>query len=287
MARNMTGFVPGGMQNYILPSPINPGELAIHAIGRLDTMSEILAQATCLRARGLVNQATGYVGAAFQDVKGDYSGTNRIAAAHRALFALHLDGVNAANVPRIVIRPQLRELVIAPQARTDLVIRPVNYADQLLENAVSPEIFRLLQSAVLRQVPGRPVEKALLIDSMFRLQRLLHVGFDQAADSYRRTQRERGWMEHRPGSRPAPLAGVSDREIDDFLSNAFDRGGMGIHVQGPTHYGDLPEHILGLSQEITDRAVPDLSRPDNLDALIATVDSASQSTTVRSTSNGG
>lgn len=274
MARNMTGFVPGGMQNYSLPSPINPGELAIHAIGRLDTMSEILAQATCLRARGLVNQATGYAGAAFQDVKGDYSGTNRIAAAHRAVFALHLDGVNAANGPRIAVRPRLRELVIAPQARTDLVIRPVNYADQLLENAVSPDIFGLLQSTLLRQVPGRPVEKALLIDSMFRLQRLLHAGFDQAAGSYRRLQRERGWIEHRPGSGPAPLAGVPEGEIDDFLGRAFDHGAMGLHVQGPTHYGNLPEHILGLSQEITDRAVPDLSRPDTLDALIATVDSA-------------
>jgi hypothetical protein len=274
----MTGLVPGGMQNYRLPEPINPGELAIHAIGRLDTMSEILVQATCLRARGLANQATGYVGAAFQDVKGDYSGTNRIAAAHRALFALQLDGVNAANAPRIVARPRLRQLVIAPQARTDLVIRPVNYADQLLENAASPDVFRLLHSTVLRQAPGRPVEKALLIDSMFRLQRLLHDGFDQAAGAYRRTQRERGWTEHRPGSGPAPLAGVSDREIDDFLGRAFDRGGMSIHVQGPTHYGDLPEHILGLSQEITDKAVPDLSRPGNLDGLIATVDSAAQGT---------
>ena len=275
MSRNMTGFVPGGMQNYRPPPPINPGELAVHAIGRLDTMSEILAQATCLRARGLVNQATGYVGAAFQDVKGDYSGTNRIAAAHRALFALQLDGVNAANGPRIVARPQLRQLVIAPQARTDLVIRPVNYADQLLENAASPEVFRLLESTVLRQVPGRPVEKALLIDSMFRLQQLLHVGFDQAAGSYRRLQQERGWVEHRLGSGPAPLAGP-----DDFPSKAFD--GAGIHVQGPTHYGDLPEIILGLSQEITDKAVPDLSRPGNLDALIATVDSASQGTAVDS-----
>jgi hypothetical protein len=272
----MTGYVPGGMQSYSLPSPIDPGALAVHAIGRLDTMSEILAQATCLRARGLANQATGYAGAAFQDVKGDYSGTNRFAAAHRAVFALQLDGVNAANGPRIVVRPRLRQLVLAPQARTDLVIRPVNYSDQLLENAASPDIFRLLQSTLLRQVPGQPVEKALLIDSMFRLQRLLHAGFDQAADTYRRTQRERGWIERRPGSGPAPLAGVADREIDDFLGRAFDHGGAGIHVQGPTHYGDLPEHILGLSQEITDRAVPDLSRPDTLDALIATVDSASR-----------
>jgi len=287
MSRNMTGFVPGGMQNYRLPSPIDPGELAVHAVGRLDTMSEILAQATCLRARGLVNQATGYVGAAFQDVKGDYSGTNRIAAAHRALFALHLDGVNAANAPRIVVRPRLRELVIAPQARTDLVIRPVNYADQLLENAVSPEIFRLLQSTVLRQVPGQPVERALLIDSIFRMQQALHVGFDQAADTYRRTQRERGWVEHRPGRGPAPLAGVSDREIDDFLGRAFNRDGMTIHVQGPTHHGDLPEHILELSQEITDRAVPDLARPGSLDAMIATIESASQGTITDSTSNGG
>src|SRR5215210_6431646 len=99
MSRTMTGFVPGGMQHYRLPSPINPGELAVHAIGRLNTMSEILVQATCLHARGWVQQATGYGKAVFQDVKGDYSGTNRIAAAHQALFALHLDGTNAANGP--------------------------------------------------------------------------------------------------------------------------------------------------------------------------------------------
>jgi len=271
----MTGFVPGGMQHYHLPAPINPGELAVHAIGRLDTMSEILVQATCLRARALVQQATGYGGAAFQDVKGDYSGTNRIAAAHRALFALHLDGVNAANAPRVVARTQLRQLLIAPQARTDLVIRPVNYADQLLENAASADIFRLIQSTMLRQIPGRPIEKSLLIDATFRLRQLLHVGFDHAADAYRRSRGERGWVEHRPGSGPAPLAGASDREIDDVL-NAFDGGGARIHVQGPTNYGDLPEHILELSQEITDKAAPALSEPGRLDALIASMDYASK-----------
>jgi hypothetical protein len=46
--------------------------------------------------------------------------------------------------------------------------------------------------------------------------------------------------------------------------------------QGPTHYGDLPEHILELSREITDKAAPALSEPGRLDALIATVDSASK-----------
>lgn len=107
-----------------------------------------------------------------------------------------------------------------PAAAHHFVIRPVNCSDQLLETAVSPEIFRLLRLTLPQQVPRRPVEKALLIDSMFRLQRLLHAGYDH--------------------------------------------GGAGIHVQEPAHYGDLPEHILGLSQEITDRAVPDLSRPDNL-----------------------
>ena len=43
-----------------------------------------------------------------------------------------------------------------PQARTDLVIRPVNNSDQLLENAVSAEIFRLFQSTLLRQSPVGP-----------------------------------------------------------------------------------------------------------------------------------
>jgi hypothetical protein len=60
---------------------------------------------------------------------------------------------------------------------------------------------------------------------------------------------------------PTPLAGVSDREFDDFLVAAFDRAGKGIHVQGPTHYGGLPEQILGLSQELTDKAIPVLSKP--------------------------
>ena len=156
MSRTKTGFVTGGMQQYRLPSPINPGELAIHAIGRLNTMSEILVQATCLRSRGLVHQATGHGGALFQDVMGDYSGTSRVAAAHRALFALHLDSANAANVPSIVGRPLFRNLLIAPQARTDLVIRPVNYSDQLLENAVSAEIFRLFQSTLLSRSPVGP-----------------------------------------------------------------------------------------------------------------------------------
>lgn len=278
MSRTMTGFVPGGMQQYNLPTPIDPGALAVHATGRLNTMSEILAQATCLRARDLANRATGYGRASFQDVKGDYSGTNRIAAAHRALFALHLDGVNATNLPRIGARPQLQQILRAPQSRTDLVIRPVNYADQLLENAVSPDIFRLIESTLLRQVPGRPVEKSLLIDTMFRLQQLLHVGFDQAAAAFGRRQREHGWTEFRSASpsTPAPLAGVSDREIDNFPDAAFNRGGMSIHVAGPTHYGDLPEIILGLSQEITDKSIPELSRPGNLDALIDSVETASK-----------
>ena len=114
------------------------------------------------------------------------------------------------------------------------------------------------------------------------LRRLLHVGLDQAADSYRRSMRERGWIEHRPGSGPAPLAGVSNQEIDDFLDKAFDRGGIRIHLEGPTHYGDVPEHILGLSQEITDKANPHLSRPENLDYVVASVDSASKDAKTRS-----
>jgi hypothetical protein len=114
MSRKLVGFVPGGTDSYELPSPIEPGELATHAIGRLDTMAEILVQSACLRSAGLALQATGYGKAQFQDVKGDYSGTNKIAAAHRSMFALHLDGQNAANLPPVVARPRLRPLVIAP-----------------------------------------------------------------------------------------------------------------------------------------------------------------------------
>jgi hypothetical protein len=279
MSRKMVGFVQGGMLSRQTPSPIQPGDLAIHAIGRLDTMAEILVQSICLRSIRFVRQATGFGKAQFQDVTGDYSGTNKIAAAHRAIFALHLDGQNAANVAQVSARTRLKEMVVAPQARTDLVSRPVNYADQLLENAISDHVFALYRSAIERQRPGQPVEKNLIVDTTFRLKRLFHDGFDRAADAFREGQRKRGFVEFRFGSGPAPLAGVSDSEIDDFLDRAFD-GGMKIQVAGPTHYGDLTETILGISQEITDRASPAISTPENLEKQISAVESAAAASSV-------
>src|SRR5262245_46953744 len=237
MSRKFVGLGPGGMDSYDLPSPIDPGELAIHAIGRLDTMAEILTQSACLVSASLARQATSYAKALFQDVKGDYSGTNRIAAAHRSMFALHLDGQNAANLPAVVLRPRLRQLVIVPQARTDLVSRSVNYADQLLELAASRPVFELFQMTLARQRPGTPVEKNLLVDATLKMTRLIHLGFDEAAETFRAGQRARGWQEFRPGSDPAPLAGASDKEIDSFLDTALG-GGMKIQVAGPTHYGN-------------------------------------------------
>jgi hypothetical protein len=226
-------------------------------------MAEILVHSACLMSLSFASRATGYGRAMFQDVKGDYSGTNRFAAAHRALFALHLDGRNAADIAKVAVRPGLRSMVIAPQARTDLVMRPVNYADQLLENAVSGRVFELFHSTLIRQSQGKPVEKHLVLDSTHRLKSLLVAGFDEAADTFRRLQRQRGWQELRLGSGPAPFGGVTTLEIDKALD------GMKIQVKGPTHYGDLPEIVLGLSQEITQKAQLQICQPDQLDRMIA------------------
>jgi hypothetical protein len=267
--------VAGGVQGRNLPSPIQPGELAVHAIGRLDTMGEILVQAAWLRCRGFAHQATGYARAAFQDMKGDYSGTSKIAAAHRAMFALQLDGCNATNLPRVAGRPQLHALLVAPQARTDMVMRPVNYADQLLENAASQPVFELFRNTLQWQRQGQPVDRAPLMDAVLRLRQLLHDGFDAAMTAFEQGQQGRGVQEWRPGSGPAPLAGASQQQVDSFVDNAFG-GGMRVHVAGPTHYGDLPAIILGLSQEITDQATPALTRPATLDAQLAALEAAAR-----------
>jgi hypothetical protein len=272
MTRTMTGHVPGGIQSRQLPSAIQPGELAVHAVGRLDTMSEILVQSAWLRSARFASQATGFGRARFQDVKGDYTGTNKIAAAHRALFALLLDGQNAADVTQVFVRPRLRQMIIAPQARTDLVSRPVNYADQLLENAISERVFGLFRSAIEQQRPGQPVQKDHLLATAHGLKQLLHRGFEEAADQFHAGQLKRGWKEFRPGSGPAPLAGVTDGEIDDFLNEAFG-GGMKVHVSGPTGYGDLTEIILGTSQEITDRATLAIDRPGEMERQIHNLES--------------
>jgi hypothetical protein len=276
----MTDFVEGGVQSRQLPSAIQPGELAVHAIGRLDTMAEILVQSMCLRSAKFVSGATGIAKAKFQDQKGDYSGTNKIAAAHRAPFALQLDGRNAADLAQVAERPCLRQMVIAPQARTDLVSRPVNYADQLLENAISGPAFALFRSTIERQAPGQPLERNLLADSMMRMKGLLHNGFDDAAEAFRNAQRKRGWEQFRPGSSQAPLAGATNKEIDDFLDKTFG-GGMKVQVGGPTEYGDLPEVILGVSQEITAKASPAVSTPGVLDAQIETFESAVRSGAIK------
>lgn len=126
------------------------------------------------------------------------------------MFALYLDGQNAADLAPVLGRPPLRQMVIAPQARTDLVARAVNYGDQLLENAVSSRIFELFQVTLIRQLPGRPIERNLLVDATYKMKRLIHAGFDEALDAFRTGQRARGWQEVRPGPRPGPLAGVSD-----------------------------------------------------------------------------
>lgn len=281
MTRKMMGFVPGGMQSYALPAPIRPGDLALHATGRLNTMSEIMVQAAFLRSAGFAHQATGFSRAVFQDVKGDYSGTNRIAAAHRALFALHLDGTNAAYLARVLARPDLQRLTIAPQARTDLVIRPVNYADQLLENAISARVFELIRRTLALQRPGGAIEKNLLIDAIFEFKKLLHIGFDEALGTFQRGVREKGWQEYRPGHGPGPLAGVSDAEIDRFLDKAFG-GGMTIDVSGPTKQGNLTEVVLATSQEITDHAIPEIATGDTFEATVASHARAAESTVTRS-----
>jgi hypothetical protein len=232
-------------------------------------MLDILVQSACLRSAAFAYHATGFGKAKFQDVKGDYVGTNKIAAAHRAMFALHLDGANAADLAQVLARPHLRGIIIAPQARTDLVARPVNYADQLLENAISPRVFALFRSTIERQRPGQPIEKSLLVDAAFRLKSLIHRGFDEAVDSFHTGQRTRGWQEFRPGIDPPPLAGVSGQE------KAFG-GDMEVQVAGPTHYGDLTEIILGLSQEITDKANPAIAHPSVLEIRIAEVESTTK-----------
>ena len=51
---------------------------------------------------------------------------------------------------------------------------------------------------------------------------------------------------------------------------------MKIQVAGPTHYGDLTEGVLGISQEITDRATPAISVPNEMDAQIEAVEAATK-----------
>ena len=281
MSRNITGFVRGGMQNYALPPSIQPGDLATHAVGRVDTMSEILVQAAFLRSTGVAGQATGFGKAVFQDVTGNYSGTDRIQAAHRALFALELDGMNAAHIPHVFSRPRLRGLVIAPQARTDLVIRPVNYADQLVEDAISGRMFQLFRMTMMRQSPGRPIERNLLVDSSHALKRLLEVGYGEALEAFHRNMRESHWQEHRPGQGLAPLAGVTDAEIDRFSDKAFG-GVMSIQVSGPKKFGNLTEVVLGISKEITQRATPIIAQGNNLEALVDSISQASDLGTIES-----
>ena len=95
-------------------------------------MAEILLHVAYLQATGLIGSreaAVSYKGAKYQDFKG----SSGYACAHRAIFSVTMMGQNLADFALHPLRPQFRDLLIAPQAVTDHLSPPANYGDRLFE----------------------------------------------------------------------------------------------------------------------------------------------------------
>lgn len=253
--RENTGSVAGGMAGRQLPPGLDVGDWSGHAEGRLNAMAEIAVNALFLKSRGFASVVSGYRGAAYQDFRGDDETIHRIVGAHRALFALHLNGTNMAQLPEVKKRAGLAKQLIAPQARTDMLPKPANDADSRLETAVNSTVYTCLEHAFYAQATGQPVDLDLAIIVIRRTRQMIVRGFDIAHARFHALQEERGWKKGVVAGSFMP----SDEEVDDFFDNMSETSISVYRSRKPTDYYSLIELALDMGQQETWAAAARLS----------------------------
>jgi hypothetical protein len=255
--RQFIGHVAGGNLSDSIPPNLQVGDFPAHALGRLDTMAEILVNALFLKSKGFARSATGYKGADFQDFSGNYTGgVHRYDAAHRALFSLLLDGQNANSLTSVAGHERLREMLAAPQARTDQIPKQANYADTLLERSVNQSIFYYFKGVIDRQPMGSPADIEQIVGYVKNTKRLIVAGYGRAMNKFLEGQLARGTHFSTIGS-PTRLS-LEDQDINDLI-DGMDRNMSLFESDRSKDFPDFVETALSTSRELTARSYAALS----------------------------
>jgi hypothetical protein len=210
-------------------------------------MTEILIQAVFLKSISATKQITGTSGAIFQDFRG--AKERGQVAAHRALFALKMDGRNIADVAFNPNRPKLRRALIAPQARTDMLFPPENYADRLVEIVGTRPVLDVFQLSVTYQKPGK-TEKSMVLDASFRLKQAVLRAHDDAIQRSEDILRGRGF-ERFDAKKLLIFSGPSSDIVRDDIE-------FSLLEAGPSQFLDFTIIYLGTSRAIIEKTQPAL-----------------------------
>jgi hypothetical protein len=236
--RIQTGAVAGGNTSRALPPGLEVGDWPSHAAGRLNAMAELLASAMFLKMKGFAKAVTSYKGADYQDFKGSNDeAVHRVAAAHRALFALCMDGTNLADLPAVKTRMALKTMVTAPQARTDSIIAPANYADSLLEGTVNEVVYAIMKAAVALQAADAPFKLEPAIAAMGQIKQAIEQGMVQARANFE--NRQLMLSAEAQAQSGFSFSSVTEHEIDVFI-DGIKEDNIGFYRSNrPTRYYQL------------------------------------------------
>ncbi|WP_046867657.1 hypothetical protein [Microvirga massiliensis] len=226
-------------------------------------------------------------GAQFQDFRGG----NGFVMAHRAIMAINLNGRNIATVPNQPSQARLREILKAPQARTDPLTPVANYADRLLEIAAEKPVLECYQRVFDAQKPGRPVEINLVVDETYKMIDILHGCYDQAAEKHSSNLKKRGFVEHKITDGPmrfdtfGPATGDVSRIIDDLtidgpqsllVQDRMEQTKIGLFKGNPTEFVYFPPDYLGVSRIVSSTSPPSTVNRDKIEEACEDLSAASQ-----------
>jgi len=260
MAREyLNRAVEGGQPKLVIPSGVyNIRALGDHAKGRTDTMAEIILQAAFLRSAGLLPVDTKPIsasGAKYQDFANP--GTPHYVMAHRATLTVTVGGLNFVHF--VGQRYRFRELLIAPQARTDPLPPPANYADVLFEIVSKDKTMALLQQVLRIQRPGQAVESNAIVHAVGTLKTWYSKCFDEAIDKSQAILELRGWERELVQMKNARQQSLLDESLADRLEEC-----LAPQEGGPSRFGEYPQALLAMSKADADRAPTPLLNRDRV-----------------------
>lgn len=258
MAREyLNRAVEGGQPKLVIPSGVyNLRALGDHAKGRTDAMAEIILQAAFLRSAGLLPVDTKPIsasGAKYQDFANP--GTPHYVMAHRATLTVTVGGLNFVHF--VGQRYRFRELLIAPQARTDPLPPPANYADVLFEIVSKDKTMALLQQVLRIQRPGQAVESNAIVHAVGTLKTWYSKCFDEAIDKSQAILELRGWERELVQMKNARQQSLLDESLADRLEEC-----LAPQEGGPSRFGEYPQVFLAMSKADADRAPTPLLNRD-------------------------
>jgi hypothetical protein len=190
--------------------------------------------------------------------------------AHRAPLTLRVGGHNLADFAWRQAR--LREMLIAPQARTDPLPPASNYGDCLFEYAARDPTLAIVRKLLFVQRRGKGIETNAIIDSIYALKDAYRTCYDLAIANSQRILRDRGFVEMRSAGGAATQSPQGFYPEDKDIDTMFDS--IQVAEGGPSRFLDFPQAYLSCCQIEADRHVPLLVNRDCIEATVAELDEA-------------